>query len=219
MDMVFNLHYHVNYNNAFWDGDDMTFGDGDGNTFIGFTKAIDVIGHELTHGVVQYTAKLVYDGQPGALNEHMADVFGTVIKQYAMKQDETTADWLMGDQIMGDRFKGRAIRSMSEPGGAIPLMAQPEHMNDYYYGSDDNHGVHINSGIPNKAFYLAAVQLGTFSAAKLWFAAMQKLSPTSDFKALHIALVSVLPSLQSSGVLPPNAKNAVDDAFRAVGII
>jgi Zn-dependent metalloprotease len=219
MDLIFNIHFQNNYANAFWDGDDMTFGDGDDYTFVNFTSAIDVIAHELTHGVVQYTSKLIYDGQPGALNEHMADVFGTAVKQYAMKQDENTADWLLGDQIMGAPLQGRAIRSLKDPGGNVPLSAQPAHMSQYYSGSADNHGVHINSGIPNKAFYLVSMQLGTFNAAKLWFAALKKLSPTSDFKSLYAALASVVSGLQSNNILPGHAQKVIDDAFSFVGII
>jgi Zn-dependent metalloprotease len=220
LDMIFNVHMGTNYNNAFWDGDDMSFGDGDGSNFIGFARALDVTGHELTHGVVQYTAQLMYDGQSGALNEHFADVFGSVIKQYHRGQDENTADWLMGDEIMGPELKGRAIRSMKEPDNQqIPLDPQPANMRDYYPGADDNHGVHINSGIPNKAFYLVAKQIGTFKAAKLWFEALKKLRNVSQFLDLYTALVDSIPALVNTGTIPATSADAVNNAFSQVGII
>src|SRR4029077_5233041 len=118
MNLILNVHYGVKFQNAFWDGDEMTFGDGDGKIFVDFTKSLDVVAHELTHGVTQWEANLVYDGQSGALNEHFSDVFGTVITQYAEKQTAGTADWLIGDEIMGSELYGEALRSMKEPGSA-----------------------------------------------------------------------------------------------------
>jgi Zn-dependent metalloprotease len=219
MDMIFNVHYGNQFNNAFWDGDDMTFGDGDGTNFIGFARALDVTGHELTHGVVQYTARLIYDGQPGALNEHMADVFGTVIKQYAKGQNEHTANWLMGDEIMGPTLAGRAIRSMKDPGSGIALSAQPDNMSHYYTGSADDHGVHINSGIPNKAFYLVAMSIGTFRASKLWFAALRRLKAKSNFKDLYNAVKASIPALVAAHTVPATTAAAVETAFHTVGIV
>ena len=220
MDEIFNVHLSVNYNNAFWDGDEMSFGDGDGIHFTGFARAIDVLAHELTHGVVQYTAGLEYEGQPGALNEHYADVFGSVIKQYHKRQDEVSADWLIGDDIMGPDLKGRAIRSMKDPGNtSVPLDPQPANMSEYYNGEDDNHGVHINSGIPNKAFYLVAMAIGTFSAGKLWFEALKKLHPKAQFTDLYLALLKSIPKLISTDDLPPSAFQALNHAFSAVGIV
>jgi Zn-dependent metalloprotease len=219
MNMLFNVHYGSGFNNAFWDGDDMTFGDGDGTNFIGFARALDVTGHELTHGVVQYTARLVYDAQPGALNEHMADVFGTIIKQYAKGQNEHTANWLMGDEIMGPTFHGRAIRSLKDPGSAVALSAQPDNMSHFYTGSSDNHGVHINSGIPNKAFYLVAMSIGTFKAGKLWFAALRRLQPKSSFKDLYTALIASVPALVASHTVPVTTVAAIKTAFHTVGIV
>src|SRR5215207_9665511 len=81
MDLILNVHYGVKYQNAFWDGDEMTFGDGDGEIFVGFARSLDVVAHELAHGVTQWEANLDYEGQSGALNEHFSDVFGTAITQ------------------------------------------------------------------------------------------------------------------------------------------
>jgi len=220
MDLLFNVHLSVQYNNAFWDGDDVSYGDGDGTYFKGFAHAIDVTAHEMSHGIVQYTAGLLYEGQPGALNEHFADVFGTVIKQLYKGQNEQTADWLLGDEIMGPALAGRAIRSMKTPDDPhIPLDPQPAHMKDYFHGEEDYYGVHINSGIPNKAFYLVALHTGTFAAGKLWFEALKKLRNTSRFSDLHRTLAECIPALVRGGILNESAGKILDQAFADVGII
>ena len=104
------VHYERDYNNAFWNGEQMVFGDGDGEIFLDFTIPIDVIGHELSHGVTQYTANLTYFGQPGALNESMSDVFGALIKQYTLGQTAAEADWLIGAGLLAPRVTGTALR-------------------------------------------------------------------------------------------------------------
>lgn len=159
------VHYDVDYANAFWDGRQMIYGDGDGEQFDRFTKSIDVVGHELTHGVTENEAGLIYWGQSGALNESISDVFGSLVKQYKNNQTAQQADWLIGQGLFLPGVQGVAIRSMKAPGTAYndPVLGQdpqPAHMRDYVRGLDDNGGVHINSGIPNHAFYLAAVSLG-----------------------------------------------------------
>ncbi len=112
------VHYDRDYNNAFWNGEQMVFGDGDGEIFLDFTIAVDVIGHELAHGVTQYTANLDYFGQSGALNESVSDVFGALIKQYTLGQTAEEADWLIGAGLLAPRVTGKALRSMKEPGTA-----------------------------------------------------------------------------------------------------
>ncbi|WP_190128639.1 M4 family metallopeptidase [Streptomyces mashuensis] len=174
------VHYGQGYCNAFWDGERMVFGDGDNDLFLDFTLPVDVIGHELTHGVVQYTANLEYYGQPGALNESLADVFGSLIKQYALGQTAAEADWLIGDELLGPHVTGTALRSMKAPGTAydddvLGKDPQPASMDDYVRTSRDNGGVHINSGIPNHAFYLVATALGGHAwerAGKIWYATL-----------------------------------------------
>ncbi|CAM5715267.1 Neutral metalloproteinase OS=Streptomyces alboniger OX=132473 GN=CP975_11405 PE=3 SV=1 [Streptomyces alboniger] len=159
----------------------MVFGDGDGEIFLDFTIPIDVIGHELTHGVTQYTANLTYFGQPGALNESMSDVFGSLIKQYArFGQTAAEADWLIGAGLLAPSVTGKALRSMKEPGTAydddvLGKDPQPATMDDYVRTGRDNGGVHINSGIPNHAFYLAATALGGYAwekAGQVWYDAL-----------------------------------------------
>ena len=171
------VHYGRDYDNAFWDGTQMVFGDGDGVVFLGFTRSIDVIGHELAHGVTQYTAGLNYQGQSGALNESVSDVFGVLVKQHLLGQDAAEADWLVGAELLAPGVKGVALRSMAAPGTAYddPRLGtdpQPAHMDHYVDTADDNGGVHINSGIPNKAFHDLAVALGGNAwevAGQVWF--------------------------------------------------
>lgn len=94
------MHYDEKYNNAFFDGEQMVFGDGDGEIFLDFTVAIDVIAHELAHGLTQYTANLAYQGQSGALNESVSDVFGSLVKQYSLGQSADQGDWLIGAGLL-----------------------------------------------------------------------------------------------------------------------
>ncbi|MGH7411733.1 MAG: M4 family metallopeptidase, partial [Candidatus Methylomirabilis sp.] len=152
------VHYGRNYDNAFWNGRQMVYGDGDGELFNRFTIAIDVIGHEMTHGVTQYEAGLEYQDQSGALNESFSDVFGSLVKQHKRRQTAKDADWLIGKGLFAPGVKGKGLRSMKEPGTAydddiLGKDPQPGHMRDYIRTREDNGGVHINSGIPNKAFY------------------------------------------------------------------
>ncbi|WP_411105425.1 M4 family metallopeptidase [Streptomyces sp. cmx-4-9] len=185
------VHYGREYNNAFWDGRQMVFGDGDGELFLDFTVSLDVIGHELAHGVTQYTANLDYYQQSGALNESMSDVFGSLIKQFSLGQTAQEADWLIGAGLLGPAVSGVALRSMKAPGTAydddeLGKDPQPATMDGYVRTSRDNGGVHINSGIPNHAFYLAATELGGKAwerAGQVWYDALTggELAPDADF--------------------------------------
>lgn len=223
LDLLLNVHYGHNFLNAFWDGDEMVFGDGDGVIFTNFTKSLDVIGHELTHGVTQFTADLKYEGQSGALNEHFSDALGIAIKQYHLKQTAHDADWLIGVDIMGPSLKGQALRSMKAPGTAFdnPLMGkdkQPDHMKNYYQGEDDNQGVHINSGIPNKVFYLVSMEIGTDKAAMIWYAALQKLFATANFNDFVQAITKAAQQLRDIGEVPNTVLSTIESAFRSVGL-
>lgn len=207
--LIGSVHYSKKYDNAFWNGQQMVFGDGDGQIFRRFTIAIDIMGHELTHGVTGDTANLDYQGQSGALNESVSDVFGSMIKQYAAatKQTVDKADWLIGAGIFEPSIKGQALRSMKNPGTAYedPTLGkdpQPADMSGYVETDQDNGGVHINSGIPNRAFYLTAEGFGgdTYSwdkAGPIWYASLldQNLRPSaafSDFAKVTIANASKL---------------------------
>jgi Zn-dependent metalloprotease len=186
------VHYQIGYDNAFWNGEQMVYGDGDEDLpvteriFNRFTIAPDVIGHELTHGVMQYEAALIYSGQSGALNESFSDVFGSLVKQYIHKQTAAEADWIIGMGLFTARVKALGVRSMKAPGTAYddPLLGkdpQPAVMSGYVDTIEDNGGVHINCGIPNHAFYVAAVQTGGYAWEKMgaiWYAALQKRLPS-----------------------------------------
>jgi Zn-dependent metalloprotease len=182
--LVSSVHYRRNYNNAFWDGSQMAYGDGDGVIFLPLTGDVTVIGHELSHGVVQYSGGLIYRDQSGALNEHYADVFGVLTKQYKLNQEVFEADWLMGANILGPDIHGDALRSMAAPGTAyddsvLGKDPQPYHMDDYVVTQSDNGGVHINSGIPNHAFYLLAMLLGGNAwkqAGHIWYNTLQAIN-------------------------------------------
>ena len=159
------VHFDRKYDNAFWNGNQMVYGDGDGEIFDRFTKSIDVIGHELTHGVTQNEAALLYKGQSGALNESFSDVFGSLIKQKTLNQTADQADWLIRQGLFTSKVNGVALRSMKAPGTAyddkvLGKDPQPAVLKDLYTGTADNGGVHINSGVPNRAFYLAAIEMG-----------------------------------------------------------
>ncbi|MES2817547.1 MAG: M4 family metallopeptidase [Pseudomonadota bacterium] len=186
------VHFGHGYNNAFWNSMQMVFGDGDGEIFNRFTIALDIIGHELAHGVTEDEAQLQYFNQSGALNESMSDVFGTLIKQFALRQNVEQADWLIGEGLLMPGINGRALRSMSDPGSAFDddLLGkdpQPKHMRDFVVTYEDNGGVHINSSIPNHAFFHTANQLGGFAwekAGRIWYEALRdsRLKPNSGFR-------------------------------------
>ncbi len=188
------VHYSTNYANAFWDGQGhMFFGDGDGQLFFRLTRSLDVIGHELAHGVTQYESNFVYQGQSGALNESMSDVFGSLTRQYAKNQTAAKADWLIGADVVGPTLKP-ALRSMKAPGTANKYDKQPASMDDFVNTAADNGGVHINSGIPNHAFYVTARTMGGKAwekAGRVWYDSLrdEKIKPTSGFKAFARATV------------------------------
>jgi Zn-dependent metalloprotease len=218
------VHYGEDYNNAFWNGTQMVYGDGDGDIFQRFTKSIDVIGHELSHGVTQYEAALEYQGQAGALNESFSDVFGSLVKQYYLRQKVEKADWLIGNGLFTRKVNGIALRSMKEPGTAyddptIGKDPQPGHMKDYVRTTDDNGGVHINSGIPNHAFYLTAIELGGYAwekAGRIWYVTLtERLRERSDFSNAAVSTLQVAENLYGRG----SAESiAVEKAWNRVGI-
>ncbi len=206
MAIISSVHYDINYDNAFWDGSQMVYGDGDSSLppdkqlFNRFTICLDVIGHELTHGVTQFTAQLAYNGQSGALNESMSDVFGILVKQRALGLSAAQSDWIIGAGLFTANVHGVGIRSMKAPGTAYddPVLGkdpQPDNMANYVNTPSDNGGVHINSGIPNHAFYVTSVNMGGNAwekAGLIWYTALTtKLSATSDFQAAANATFTV----------------------------
>lgn len=219
------VHFGRRYDNAFWNGEQMVFGDGDGQIFNRFTIALDVIGHELTHGVTQDEAQLRYSGQSGALNESISDVFGSLVKQYKLGQTADQADWLIGAGLLAPGINGVALRSMKAPGTAyddrlLGKDPQPAHMDDYVRTFEDNGGVHINSGIPNRAFYLAAVALGGHAwekAGRIWYETLRdpRLKPNSGFRTF--ARLTHVNAGRLYG-LGSSEQKAVYDSWATVGI-
>ncbi|MBC9248127.1 M4 family metallopeptidase [Paracoccus sp. 11-3] len=189
MPLVATVHHRRNYNNAFWDGKQMAYGTGDGKLFRTFLE-LSVVGHEMAHGVIQYSGGLLYENQSGALNESIADVFGSLTLQRGLALEAHEADWLVGRGILGPDINGAALRSMKAPGTAysddlLGQDPQPWHMDHFVVTTDDNGGVHINSGIPNHAFYLFATYLGGKAweiPGRIWYHALQSLNnPMASF--------------------------------------
>ncbi|MCM3269523.1 M4 family metallopeptidase [Paenibacillus elgii] len=207
------VHYGRNYNNAFWNGVQIAYGDGDGNLFRTFSGDLDVIGHELTHGVTEHSAGLIYQGESGALNESISDIFGNAIQG---------KNWLIGDDIYTPNIPGDALRSMENP----ELYNQPDHYSKLYRGSDDNGGVHTNSGINNKAFYLLAQGgthygvtvngIGRSDAEKIMYKTLTLyLTPSSNFAAIRAAAIQAATDLFGAN---STQVNSVKAAYGAVGV-
>jgi Zn-dependent metalloprotease len=224
------VHYQRGYDNAFWNGSQMVYGDGDEDLppaqrlFNRFTIAIDVMGHELTHGVTQYTANLNYANQSGALNESISDVFGSLVKQRNLGQMAKDADWIIGQGLLTANVNGVGLRSMKAPGTAYddPVLGkdpQPAHMKDYVTTVQDNGGVHINSGIPNHAFYLIAVDLGGNAwekAGVIWYTALRdQLRANSNFQNAADLTYAVAGTLYGANSLE---QQAVLNGWAQVGI-
>ncbi len=196
------VHYSSNYNNAFWNGQQMVYGDGDGSTFIALSGAEDVVAHELTHAVTQTTAGLNYQNQSGALNESMSDVFAVLITQ---------DNYLIGEDVYTPGTSGDALRSLSNP----EKYGQPSTMSGYVNTSSDNGGVHTNSGIPNKAGYLTISKVGYSTASKIYYRALtQYLTPSSNFSDARAALLQSAADLYGYGT----TYNYVKSAWDQVGV-
>ncbi|WP_411957563.1 M4 family metallopeptidase [Paracoccus homiensis] len=190
MPLIATVRHRRNYNNAFWNGDQMAYGTGDGKVFRTFLE-LSVIGHEMAHGVIQHSGGLIYENQSGALNESIADVFGALSLQRSLGQQIHDADWLVGRGILGPGINGVALRSMKAPGTAyaddlLGQDPQPWHMDHFVTTTEDNGGVHINSGIPNHAFYLFCNYIGGKSwelPGQVWYRALQQLNnPMASFQ-------------------------------------
>ena len=224
--LVVTVHYGQDYDIAFWDGQQLVFRDGDGTVFDRFTSPRDVMAHEFTHAVTQFTAALTYQGQSGALNESVSGAVACMAKQRALGQTADQADWLIGEGLFLPGINARALRSMTEPGTAYDdprLVKDPQvaSMADYVDSTDDNGGVHIDSGIPNRAFALAALALGGHSwkrAGRLWYDALTagEVTAGTDFAGFARATVS------SAGLLfpeDPAVAQQVSAAWTTVGVL
>ncbi len=229
------VHFGKNFGNAMWTGDWMVYGDGDQNVS-GFTAALDIIAHELTHGVTQHLIvgglgvvrvapkdrefkeqTHALQGQSGALNESFSDVFGSMVKQWHAGQDVTQASWLLGEHMLAPQH-GLAIRSLKDPGNRQQTWYEDEQfktMDQYVDGAD----VHDGSGIPNHAFYLAARKIGGYAwekAGPIWYEAFAKLKPRATFQDAARATVDA--ASQRFGVKSKECK-AVMSAWLAVKVV
>ncbi|KAF4459674.1 extracellular metalloprotease [Fusarium albosuccineum] len=237
------IHYSIRYGNAIWvpQARQMVFGDGDGNSRFGrfagvfkpgsMVNSLDVIAHELTHGVTQHTAGFEYQGQSGALDESVADVFGSMVLQWKQGQTVHEASWLLGADIIyensesltGDMAKATSLRSLKDPSATSNMDPQPDNMPHklYYTGQQDNGGVHCNSGVPNHAFYKVAMELGGHSwdrAGKIWYATLtdSRMHPLTTF--LEFARVTV----DQAKILYPDDMSiaeVVAKAWKDVGVL
>lgn len=219
MTLISSIHYGRAYNNAFWNGSQMTYGDGDGQIFVDFTRGEDVIGHELTHGVTQHSLQLTYVDQPGGLNESISDCFGSMFKQWRKGQTSASADWLIGSDIMGPAATAKGytcLRDMAAPDAQHCLSPQPTHFSQFQNGMDP----HVSSGIPNKAFHDACVAAGGHSWDKVgpaWYGAVtgSGSQPNMTMKAFADRTRAVAAQLFAGDAA---LAQAVDAAWQGVGL-
>jgi Zn-dependent metalloprotease len=207
------VRFRLGWINAMWDGSTMSYGDR-------MSKCIDVVAHELTHGVTQYEAGLIYENESGALNEHFSDVMGILVKQWSLNQSATDSNWLIGENIVPGLT---AIRSMKDPGSLegddqVNENNEPiDHYDKIYRGLADHGGVHKNSGIPNKAFYLAATNIGGNAWEKvgsIWYIALRdRLHPTSTFQEAADITYKIATEYHDHDV-----QKAIKQAWKDVGI-
>jgi Zn-dependent metalloprotease len=221
--LIATVHYDVNFNNAFWNGQQIVVGDGDGQLFKkGGLSSLPVLTSEIGHLVTSRTSKLIYEGGTGALNTHISDVYAVLVEQWLKKQTVEEGTWLVGEGVFAPGV-GVALRSLKAPGTAYdsPTLgkdAQPAHMKDYRRMTDDNGGVHINSGIPNRAFYEVANMIGGHAwekPAKIWYQATLKLKSNATFADFSKATYVVSGELYGAG---SSEQTAVKKGWQAVGI-
>jgi len=205
------VHYGNNESNAFWDGKQMAYGEGDGTQFGPFSGSLDVVGHEFTHAVTEKTCDLEYRNQSGALNESMSDVFGAIIEA---KHTGKTDWWILGEEITTPNKPGDCLGNMKDP--SLGLDPQPGHMNDYKVMTSDNGGVHVNSGIPNRGYYEIAIVIGHDKAEKIYYRALTKyLTKTSQFMDCRNALIQSAKDLYGADSAE---HKAVQNGYATIGI-
>ncbi|MBJ7410401.1 MAG: M4 family metallopeptidase [Phenylobacterium sp.] len=209
--------------NAHWDGSQILLGEGDGEYFLSFARSLNIVAHEYTHGVISCSSNLAYQGQSGALNESFCDVMAAVVVQWRNQESVEQANWIIGGEVVGPKLgvpgfrsftKDPAFRDHPELGHDL----QPKHMDGLIDDPQDYGGVHVNSGIPSHAFYLAAQTLGGRTwehVGLIWYEALIKLGPLAEFR--DAAEATVLAARRRFG--PSSAETrAVMDAWRAVGL-
>jgi len=215
-----NVNFGVQFDNAFWDPSAlrMVFGNGSGVVFKDLTNDIDVPGHELTHGVTQFTAGLNYtNDQSGALNESFSDMMGSAIDAWSNNRDAGEHNWLIGEDIMADSLDGEALRNMAEPGTAydnaiMGVDPQPRDMSGYF-----NADPHLMSGIPNRWFYLICIEIGLEAGALIMYQTLQNLWPTANFRDAGQVAAAQARILSTNGLVPAKSAQVVRGAARQQG--
>jgi Zn-dependent metalloprotease len=216
-----NVNFGVDFDNAFWDGQRMVFGNGDNVIFQDFTHDLDVAAHELTHGVTQHTAGLNYgNDQTGALNESFSDMFGTAVEAWYRKEEFDDHDFSIGRGVMAPQLFGEAIRDMAEPGTAYdnPVLGkdpQPRDMGGYVAGGDP----HINSGIPNRWFWLVCREIGITDATRIMYQTLLNLWPTAVFSDAAQVAAFQARILARDKKVHPRAAQVVRGTAREQGMI
>jgi Zn-dependent metalloprotease len=219
LNLVANVNFGVQFDNAFWDGTRMVFGNGDNVIFKDLTGDLDVPGHELTHGVTQYTAGLNYTpDQTGALNESFSDMMGSAIDAWANNRDADTHNWLIGEDIMADDLYGEALRNMAEPGTAYddPILGrdpQPRDMSGYFQPADP----HIMSGIANRWFYLICREIGMEAGTLIMYQTLQNLWPTAVFNDAAVVAAAQARILAENKQVPPESAQVARAMARQQG--
>ena len=223
------VHVGVNQNIGYWNGQYVSFGDGDGTVY-GPTATLDMVGHEMQHGVTQFTANLINSGESGALNESWSDVFGAMLERYA--KGESADTWKIFEQCWTPQIAGDAERYMDTPHSAsnkgLTADDDPDHYDERYLGTQDNGGVHVNSGIPNKVFYLVAkggthhrggsmTGIGADAAEKIWYKALVSyMTSNTNFRGARTATLNAAAALYGLG---STEYNAVGQAWTLCGVL
>ncbi|EIT85666.1 peptidase M4 thermolysin [Fictibacillus macauensis ZFHKF-1] len=201
--LISTVHVGTKWNNAVWNGQQMVYGDGDGKEFTYLSGALDVVAHELTHAVTEYTANLTYKNQSGALNESMSDIFGYFLDP---------SDWWIGEDVYTPGKAGDGLRNIQNP----TLAGQPDNMSKYLNTTADDGGVHTNSGIPNKAAYLTITAVGKAKAEQIYYRALSTyMTASTNFSGARAALLSATADLYGNG---GTEYNAVKSAWTSVGV-
>ncbi len=219
MTVMSSIHFGSKFNNAMWNGSQMVYGDGDDTIFVDFTRGNDVIGHELTHGLTQYTLQLNYSDEAGGLNESISDCFGSMFRQWENSQDVQAADWLIGRDVVGPAAKARGftcLRDMADPAAKHCLAPQPTQYSQLKPGMDP----HYTSGPPNLAFYTACVALGGRSwerIGQVWYRSLTGFGPAPNMRMKPFAdrTREVAHAMYGSA---PAVAAAVDQGWRHVGL-
>jgi Zn-dependent metalloprotease len=227
-------------NNAFWDGEEMVYGDGDGVQFGEFPRALDVTAHELTHAVTEYSAGLVYQVESGALNEASSDILGATCETFKAGGTVSANTWLIGEDVLTPGTPGDAFRYMDNPTEDAPLYNNQISSTDYYPerlklsageqpgGNNDQGYVHFNSGIANLAFYLMSeggkhprnktpyqvVGVGLDKASKIWYRALNNyMTANTTFAQARTAT-----EMAANDLYPGPTKQAISMAWATVGV-